>query len=1167
MMRLFGLGSWDFRDSGETMKHIVAGCFVLVLVAAHISRSEGLIWQLGTDDGASKDFLVRYRAWEYGRAPYIASSKQMEHDTHTFCYDVNGRGVIEKVNCVEGIYTVTEGSWMNKDELVCNVRLRWDEASAGRRRITVKTASHENNHLGVNGIELRLPGGGRKVVNLPAGRGKGLEFSAVFDCIAGKNELVIANVSRAKHYFLRFDFIRLEATDAPVALPTVVYVSPRSFSGIHHPGDKVLLDVETFNGPSNGTLSYSVKDYLGQVVSRGTATVESGKAVIELSATGRGHFTLECEYHGGKGVASYAVVEPVALEYKPGSRFGCHATDGDGYRLLYDAERVELKVRRAWLGGAKWTRCHSASWALREPKKGEYDWRYLDERLALAKQYKLEVLLGIGQTPAWSSPSTDKSLTVCGSYRYLYYPPKNWADWGDFMKVLVRRYGGQVKHYEIGNEPGYTSAFWSNGSAPDYGMYLKTAYEAAKSVLPEAVIYPGAPLQVEFLDEALKSVGGFPYFDVCSAHYLGNTVRGGKKASAWLNLVKKYGKEPVLVNTEEMSWRHADRGNIEIAEHVVKLHVREASLGVIRTFGFEMFDDNSNSRYSFFDLHDQPLVQFCAYRGMTHRLEDMEYAGDLSGDDYEAYLFTGSGEPIIVFWRNNDGTVTLPLGVADATLVNLVDVERNVTGQGGLFTLKSGRSPQYVIGGNVKALKAFAKARTSLPQQFEVGKKAVMRLPLSLPQGVSLEVGALPSGWKGRMSERALDIAVPEGGLPGWYDCVLTLKCGALAWNVNVAVNVSDGRRGDLFENGGFERGNAHWFYAKPSVSKAVESGQGVDGGCALRITGTMFFGRVGKIKVRRGERYLLSYEVRGEGKIGGVVSVKDAAGKTLYPKRPGINCLYGVAGKDWRRFSEEFEIGQEGAEYLEFALLANYGDKEGKTLYVDNVTVARLTPNQGPSKVFHVGTYQPGHGTVKIDGRADEWSKVPVSGRLNRSSQVVGPSGCWLGENDLSCTFKVMMDTSNLYLLFDVRDDKVLPGTDHYPESWKSDSIQVGIDPCNDGMDFTELWLFRDAKGMPVVFKGRNYLTPELPDNITRRGVLKDAECAIRRTDGGLVYEVRLPLKELYPLRANPELFGFSFLLNDDDGQGRTYMEWSSGIGGQKSSKLFGELRRNAGK
>ena len=822
-------------------------------------------------------------------------------------------------------------------------------------------------------------------------------------------------------------------------------------------------------------------------------------------------------------------------------------------------------MHRAFLGGAKWARMHSLSWALREPKKGTYDWRGADERFALAEKYKMKILLAIGQTPRWSSPSRDMKLTVCGNYSYLYYPPQKYEDWAVFVTKLVQRYKDRVSHFEIGNEPGYESAFWTCGSAPAFGKYLKTAYDAIKKVYPEATVYPGAPLNIDFLEEAVRSQGGAKMFDVLSIHYLRNEKRGSEKTAAWRSMLKNMGNDQLPVNSEDMGWIRAKDPRI-IAANVVKVHIRDASQGVIRTFGFEMFDDNSSANYSFFDRKDNPLPQFPAYRTMTHRLERSKYIGNLSGAEYEAYLFDRQGTPVTVFWSDKGRKIHLPVGKDRATLVDLMDTERSVPAKNGIAELPASEFPQYLEGGDGALLKTFAETIQLLPGHLILKKGEKRSLPIRLPESCSKQRLQLPDGWTGGFSASRLDVKAPANAAGGVYDGSFHFSINGTECTVPLILEILSGNGGNLIPNGDFEKSGTAWFYPKEKAKWDVLPKVGFDDSAAVRSVGANFFGPAGRIKVREGERYLLAYDVRGEGSAGVCYSILDQKRKTIFPAKPGINALSVQARPEWKRVSEIISINQPGAAYLSFAILTNYGDKTGKTLYLDNVTVGRLTERSTVTKILNRGSFTAPKGEVRIDGETGEWAHVPPI-RLELSSKVVNDSdpNPWKGPADLSGSARMMLDSKNLYLLSEVRDDRYAAPVpiSRMEDTWQNDSIQFGIDPFNDGCGYTELLVGQYPDGRGYVFKHQNYWTPELPENITRRGLLKDAETAVRKTADGMVYEIRIPLRELYPLSGKEDEIGFNFLINDNDGNGRKYIEWAGGIGKNKKPSEYGLMQR----
>ena len=143
--------------------------------------------------------------------------------------------------------------------------------------------------------------------------------------------------------------------------------------------------------------------------------------------------------------------------------------------------------------GPAWDDPRNALWSAREPRKGEWDWKPLDEYVDQAEREGIEPLLALGTTPARAS--TDTSY---GNYLGVgsFGPPKDLKDWENYVRQVVTRYRGRVKAYEVWNEPNNNEGvqdrkdrrgFFFYGSNEDYFDLLKTAYQTAKSADPDAL--------------------------------------------------------------------------------------------------------------------------------------------------------------------------------------------------------------------------------------------------------------------------------------------------------------------------------------------------------------------------------------------------------------------------------------------------------------------------------------------------------------------------------------------------------------------------------------------------------------------------------------------------------------------------------------------------------
>jgi len=166
-------------------------------------------------------------------------------------------------------------------------------------------------------------------------------------------------------------------------------------------------------------------------------------------------------------------------------------------------------------------------------------------------------------------------------------------------------------------------------------------------------------------------------------------------------------------------------------------------------------------------------------------------------------------------------------------------------------------------------------------------------------------------------------------------------------------------------------------------------------------------------------------------------------------------------------------------------------------------------------------------------------------------------PSIPWSGADDLSHRTVVGWDEENLYILSEVRDDvQVNPYPDR--ESWRGDSLQIGIDSFNnadgklhydsDDHEFT----FAPGK-MPWRHYAPPFLTagacPEIRQVITRSEKTKTT-----------VYRLAIPRKLLEPLKLRPgTVLGISLCFNDKDpDEERYFMTFGEGIGNVKNPSLF---------
>jgi hypothetical protein len=118
-----------------------------------------------------------------------------------------------------------------------------------------------------------------------------------------------------------------------------------------------------------------------------------------------------------------------------------------------------------------------------EPQRSS--WEKYDGIVNLAERYGLEMIVRLSNPPAWSRSVGNSAGT--------YAPPDNFEDFGDFVAVVVSRYRGRVRFYQIWNEPNIYPEWGERPVDPEgYVDLLKIGYLRAKAANPDAVVICGA---------------------------------------------------------------------------------------------------------------------------------------------------------------------------------------------------------------------------------------------------------------------------------------------------------------------------------------------------------------------------------------------------------------------------------------------------------------------------------------------------------------------------------------------------------------------------------------------------------------------------------------------------------------------------------------------------
>lgn len=180
----------------------------------------------------------------------------------------------------------------------------------------------------------------------------------------------------------------------------------------------------------------------------------------------------------------------------------------------------------------------------------------------------------------------------------------------------------------------------------------------------------------------------------------------------------------------------------------------------------------------------------------------------------------------------------------------------------------------------------------------------------------------------------------------------------------------------------------------------------------------------------------------------------------------------------------------------------------------------------------------------------------------LNKQTQVVNlfdtqgrSDQAWRGVEDLSAQGRVSYDDNDLNLRIVATDDRHVQA-ERIPALWRGDSLQMAMRLASPGATSLEITFGLSNSGEMA---GWVNAAPE-GGNLAAGGVdPKLLPYKIEQDGTRVIYTLTIPWK-LFGRQSPPsEGFRLSFLINDNDGEGRRqWVELSPGIGKQKDTSLF---------
>ncbi len=368
----------------------------------------------------------------------------------------------------------------------------------------------------------------------------------------------------------------------------------------------------------------------------------------------------------------------------------------------HEGDEREEAARMGMEAGVKWSR-EPFSWSRVQPREGIFEWDYYDAVMECAKRYGISLYVLVHGWANWTDNYTEKGIE-----QYLVY-----------LRALVERYRGFVKHWEIWNEP---NIFFWQGPKEMYPRLLERAYAVIKEADPEAEVLgiSTAGIGWDFIKMVLDAKAPF---DVLTIHPYRRVLEDRKfidELKKVYEIVRLPDGTPRPVWITEMGWttytpHHTIRQGFrpvtfrEQAQMIARVYLTALVSGVRPKTSWYNFRDSGEDPTNFEHglgtlYHDfRPKPSYIAYSTLTRILKGLESAEKLEvGGNTFAYRFSardGSEKIVIALWNpEKDIKLNVPVSGSGARIINAIGEEKKMKiPSGKMELLLPAGSPIYVI--------------------------------------------------------------------------------------------------------------------------------------------------------------------------------------------------------------------------------------------------------------------------------------------------------------------------------------------------------------------------------------------------------------------------------------------------------------------------------------
>ena len=929
-----------------------------------------------------------------------------------------------------------------------------------------------------------------------------------------------------------------------------------------------LLAENKLNVPMDIEINYEITDREGNFIEEG------GKWNKSLEATEKAedeHFTVGVERFGlyevkitytctfewggkmrsvnNERLLDFSIMNKLTEEEEPNRLIRTNAHEGMAWA---DADTVAQMYVDAGISGVR----DEYRWGLLEQTKGQFNVIYrangqvTKDFPAINTNRGMDQLLILDYGNGLYMPGEATDAKVIPDNKR--YPGSeeaflNYVDW------ITKHYGNSVKYYEFWNEPDhppfnkYRDTANNRGDAQMYVNLLKKVYPIVKKNAPKSLVVGGAVTTggAYFMDYILEAGGG-EYMDAVSCHsYIMDGTYTGDEWKTTINKIhaakKKYGCEdlPLLVTEtgvaaypEGGKWPTDFVAGMQIVQMIALAQAEELAQELylfqyINNFpNIAWADGTQEQRWGFVNHRNEAVpysarpaaLALSAYNKLVGNAKiENKYVSEPDADGHRTYLYQfkreKDGKDVLVYWTEyGSETVGVKLGCDTAqSFDSYSNSEGALSATNDVFTLTTSFEPRYLVG-DFSDFLLTAPAITTTGGRIPAVKNDVVSLEYT--DNKNRDLNAVVS------ADPNLNVTENRGIVKGKGKVVLSTGMDSPENGSPVTVKLYDSEGNMVYD----------------ALYHILESDTLVG-----------FSGIIEKYSEKVKDRYVLKLTVSNLSSgipISGNVSVDFTEENGSLQTRK-IKDLSGNSDI-MLRFNPPFANGQKIRNLTVNYDLDGIGTGSSEILVFPALTA----------------TYAKTPPSIKGDYNVTEWTG---SGWFSANDAYAAQRYVdWKGASDAGFEGAMMWDAENLYFLAEITDDV------HYQpykgaDSWKGDSIQLGImneenvtvllSNMTGTATFTEVAIYRSADGTGKIIRNR----AQFGD--TEVGAYVDCPVSVEKHNGKWIYRAAIPWTELFGASRSVSdgyKVRLGVLLNDNDGDGRKYVEFCEGIASSSRPNTF---------